>query len=106
MSEKMFGEAFHFNVTAACLLTRLVVPHMLRTAGGGVGLNISSAAGRFPLAGFVAYSRAKAALSHMTRVLGHEFAPKVRVNAIAVGATETSALTPFLAMNCAPKWRH
>ena len=25
-----------------------------------------------------------------------ELAPKVRVNAIAVGATETSALTPFL----------
>jgi 7-alpha-hydroxysteroid dehydrogenase len=95
-SEQMFEEAFHFNVTSAFLLTRLAVPHMLRTAGGGVVLNISSAAGRFPLAGFVAYSTAKAALSHMTRVLGHEFAPKVRVNAIAVGATETSALTPFL----------
>ncbi len=95
-SERMLEEAFHFNVTSAFLLTRLAVPHMLRTAGGGVVLNISSAAGRFPLAGFVAYSTAKAALSHMTRVLGHEFAPKIRVNAIAVGATETSALTPFL----------
>ncbi|GBD26237.1 putative oxidoreductase [bacterium HR30] len=95
-SERMFEEAFHFNVTSAFLLTRLAVPHMLRTAGEGVVLNISSAAGRFPLAGFVAYSTAKAALSHMTRVLGQEFAPKVRVNAIAVGATETSALVPFL----------
>lgn len=95
-SESMFEHAFHFNVTSAFVLTRLVVPHMLRTAGGGVVLNISSAAGRFPLAGFVAYSTAKAALSHMTRVLGQEFAPRVRVNAIAVGATETPALTPFL----------
>lgn len=95
-SERMFEEAFHFNVTSAFVLTRLTVPQMLRTTGQGVVLNISSAAGRFPLAGFVAYSTAKAALSHMTRVLGHEFAPKVRVNAIAVGATETSALTPFL----------
>jgi 7-alpha-hydroxysteroid dehydrogenase len=32
----------------------------------------------------------------MTRELGREFAPKVRVNAIAVGAVETSALMPFL----------
>ncbi len=95
-SEKMFLEAFQFNVISAFVLTRLAVPQMLRTAGGGVILNISSAAGRFPLVGFVAYSTAKAALSHMTRVLGHEFAPKVRVNAIAVGATETSALIPFL----------
>jgi 7-alpha-hydroxysteroid dehydrogenase len=95
-SEQMFDEAFHFNVTSAFLLTRLAVPHMLKTAGGGAVVNISSAAGRFPLAGFVAYSTAKAALSHMTRVLGHEFAPKVRVNAIAVGATETTALGQFL----------
>ena len=46
--------------------------------------------------GFVAYTTAKAALAHMTKVLGAEFAPKVRVNAIAVGAVETSALVPFL----------
>jgi len=32
----------------------------------------------------------------MSRELGREFAPKVRVNAIAVGAVETSALSPFL----------
>jgi 7-alpha-hydroxysteroid dehydrogenase len=46
--------------------------------------------------GFVAYGTAKAALSFMTRVLAHEFAPRIRVNAIAVGAVETSALKPFL----------
>jgi 7-alpha-hydroxysteroid dehydrogenase len=94
-SERMFEEAFHFNVTSAFLLTRLAVPHMLKKEGGTV-INISSGAGRFPIAGFVAYGTAKAALSFMTRILGHEFAPRVRVNAIAVGAVETSALAPFL----------
>ena len=39
---------------------------------------------------------AKAALSFMTRQLAAEFAPRVRVNALAVGAVETSALRPFL----------
>jgi 7-alpha-hydroxysteroid dehydrogenase len=96
LSEKGFEEAFHFNVTSAFSLTRLAVPHMLKTAGGGSVVNISSAAGRFPLAGFVAYGTAKAALAFMTRILGQEFAPKVRVNAIAVGATETTALGMFL----------
>ncbi len=94
-SEQAFEEAFHFNVTTAFVLTRLSVPHMLKTGGGAV-LNISSSAGRFPIPGFVAYATSKAALSFMSRVLGHEFAPKVRVNAIAVGAVETSALAPFL----------
>jgi 7-alpha-hydroxysteroid dehydrogenase len=94
-SERTFEQALHFNVTTAFVLTRLVVPHMLAGGGGSV-VNISSAAGRLVMAGFVAYGTAKAALSFMSRELGREFAPKVRVNAIAVGATETSALTPFL----------
>ncbi len=95
-SEAMFEEAFRFNVTSAFLLTRLSVPKMLQSAGSGSIVNISSAAGRLVMAGFVAYGTAKAALSFMTRELGREFAPKVRVNAIAVGAVETSALAPFL----------
>jgi 7-alpha-hydroxysteroid dehydrogenase len=94
-SERTFEQALHFNVTTAFVLTRLAVPHML-TGGGGSVVNISSAAGRLVMAGFVAYGTAKAALSFMSRELGREFAPKVRVNALAVGATETSALTPFL----------
>jgi 7-alpha-hydroxysteroid dehydrogenase len=94
-SEQMFEEAFRFNVTSAFLLTRFCVPQMLKTGGGSI-VNISSAAGRIVMAGFVAYGTAKAALSFMTRELGREFAPKVRVNAIAVGAVETSALMPFL----------
>ena len=94
-SERTFEQALRFNVTTAFLLTRLTVPHMLAGGGGSV-VNISSAAGRLVMAGFVAYGTAKAALSFMTRELGREFAPKVRVNAIAVGAVETSALAPFL----------
>jgi 7-alpha-hydroxysteroid dehydrogenase len=86
---------FKFNLTSAFVLTRACLPHMLERDGGAV-LNISSAAGRIVQRGFVAYGTAKAALSFMTRQLGAEFAPRVRVNALAVGAVETSALGPFL----------
>jgi len=94
-SERSFEEAFRFNVTSAFVLSRLVVRHMLEGEGGSV-LNISSAAGRLVQPGFVAYGTAKAALSFMTRLMAAEFAPRVRVNALAVGAVETSALAPFL----------
>ena len=94
-SLKSFEDAFRFNVSSAFLLSRLCLPHMLAADGGAI-VNISSAAGRIPQAGFVAYGTAKAALTFMTRLLPMEVAPKVRVNAIAVGATETSALAPFL----------
>lgn len=94
-SERAFEECFKFNVSTAFLLTRLVLPHMLERDGGAV-VNISSAAGRIPMSGFVAYGTAKSALSFMTREFAIEFAPRVRVNAISVGSTETSSLGPFL----------
>ena len=84
-----------FNLTSAFVLTRACLPHMLE-GNGGVVLNISSAAGRIVRKGFVAYGTVKAPLSFMTRQLAAEFAPRVRVNALAVGAVETSALRPFL----------
>jgi 7-alpha-hydroxysteroid dehydrogenase len=94
-SEAMFDQAFHFNVTTAFLMSRFAVPHMLESGGGSI-VNISSAAGRIVQPGFAAYGTAKAALSALTRLLGSEFAPRVRVNAIAVGSVMTSALAPFL----------
>jgi len=67
------------------------VPHMLKVGGGSV-INIASAAGRFRERGFSAYGTAKAALVALTQNLAADLAPKIRVNAIAPGAIETSAL--------------
>jgi 7-alpha-hydroxysteroid dehydrogenase len=83
--------AFHFNCTTAFVLTKAAAPHML-AAGSGAVVNISSAIGRLRDRGFVAYGTAKAALTHMTRLMAADLAPKVRVNAIAVGSVATSAL--------------
>jgi len=95
-SEKEFEAAFRFNVTTAFVLTRLVVPRMVETAGSGSVVNISSVAGREVGPGFSAYGTSKAALSFLTRELAQDFAPKVRVNAIAVGSIETEALGTIL----------
>src|ERR671910_270420 len=90
-SEKAFEAAFHFNVTTAFTLTKLAVPHMLERGAGSV-VNISSAMGRLTDRGYAAYGTAKGALSHLTRLLAMDLAPKIRVNAIAVGSVATSAL--------------
>jgi len=83
--------SFHFNVTTAFVLSKAAAPHLLASGAGSI-VNISSAIGRRRDRGFVAYGTAKAALSHMTRLLAADLAPKVRVNGIAVGSIETSAL--------------
>jgi 7-alpha-hydroxysteroid dehydrogenase len=91
---KDFEAAFHFNVGTAFQLSKLCAPHMAKD--GGAIVNISSAMSYMVDPGFVAYGTAKAALSHMTRLLACEWAPTIRVNALAVGATETEALGMFL----------
>jgi len=84
-------QAFRFNVSTAHALTTAATPAMLR-AGGGVIVNTSSAMGRFTSRGFAAYGTAKAALAHYTRLAAADLAPRIRVNAIAVGSVATSAL--------------
>lgn len=83
--------AFHFNVATAHALTRAAVPRMLETGGGAV-VSISSAMGRLANRGYVSYGTAKAALAHWTRLSARDLAPRIRVNAVAVGTAATSAL--------------
>jgi 7-alpha-hydroxysteroid dehydrogenase len=83
--------AFRFNVATAHALTRAAVPHMLEGDGGAV-VNTSSAMGRVAGRGYLAYGTAKSALSHYTRLAAYDLAPRIRVNAIAVGSVATSAL--------------
>ncbi|MEO9223735.1 MAG: SDR family oxidoreductase [Acidimicrobiales bacterium] len=99
--------AFHFNVATAHALTRAALPHLVAAADaaaseglvGGRGpavVNISSAIGRLSGRGMVAYGTAKAALTHWTRMTAADLAPRIRVNAIAVGSVATSALQMVL----------
>jgi len=88
--------AFGFNVAVAHSLTQAAVPHLLAAGGadGGTGsvISITSAVGRTAGRGYLAYGTAKAALAHYTRLAAADLAPRIRVNAVAVGAVATSAL--------------
>jgi 7-alpha-hydroxysteroid dehydrogenase len=94
-SPRFLEQAFHFNVATAHALSRAAVPLMLENDGGSI-VNISSAMGRTQARGFVAYGTAKAALAHYTRLAATDLAPRIRVNAIAVGSVATSALEVVL----------
>ena len=85
------AQAFAFNVQTAHALTRAAVPSMLAGDGGAV-VNISSTMGRVAGRGYAAYGTAKGALAHYSRLAAADLAPRIRVNAIAVGSIATSAL--------------
>jgi 7-alpha-hydroxysteroid dehydrogenase len=99
------ADAFQFNVGIAHRLTQAAVPYLLASrdetggdqerdgnAGRGVVISISSVMGRVAGRGYLAYGTAKAALTHYTRLAAADLAPRIRVNAIAVGSVATSAL--------------
>lgn len=92
LSPAKFAEILGLNVTTTYALCQLCVP-LMRDAGGGNIVNISSVAARYSQRHFSAYGTAKAALSHLTRLLAQDFAPAVRVNAVAPGPTLTDSLS-------------
>jgi 7-alpha-hydroxysteroid dehydrogenase len=94
-SVKEFERTFRFNVSTAYDLSCQCAPLMAESGGGAI-VNISSVAGHKPTPCFAVYGTAKSALSMLTRELAQEFAPRVRVNAIAVGSTRTAALDTVL----------
>jgi 7-alpha-hydroxysteroid dehydrogenase len=96
LSERAFEKIVRFNLTSPFLLTRMTVPHMVETAGGGTVVNISSGASQLAIGGMAAYGSAKAGLNQLTRILAAEFAPKVRVNAIVVGQIDTPGASSVL----------
>lgn len=91
-----FESAFRFNVATAFELSRICAPLMVESGDNSSILNISSIAGHRPAPCFSAYGTAKGALSYLTLELAQEFAPRIRVNAIAVGSTKTDALNTVL----------
>lgn len=95
-TEDELETCFKLNTTTAFSMSRLCAPLMVKTAGSGAIINISSVAGHLAQPGFISYGIGKAAMNFMTLNLAQDFAPKVRVNAISVGSTLTSALEGVL----------
>jgi len=68
-------DAFHFNVSAPFELTKQATPHLMASGRGSV-VNITSRMDSFTARQMVIYGTVKAALSHMTRLLAAELAPR------------------------------
>jgi len=77
------------NMTAVFLCAREAARHML-VAGGGAIINTASVQAFAPFPRRLAYGSSKAAVVMMTRIMAAEWAPLIRVNAVAPGYVRTS----------------
>jgi NAD(P)-dependent dehydrogenase (short-subunit alcohol dehydrogenase family) len=83
-SEELFDKVIDVNFKGPFRLMALIGSRMAKGNGGAI-INISSSGARRPNPAFGPYAGAKSALQVITKSFAMEYAPKVRVNAIAAG---------------------
>jgi ketoreductase RED2 len=76
------------NLIGTWLVTVTAVP-LLRSAGSGQVINISSIAAQRTTGSSIPYACSKAAVDHLTRLLANTLGPDIRVNAVAPGLVDT-----------------
>jgi len=86
---KLHSKIVELNLLAPLLVSQHANTLMQNQPDGGSIVSISSVSGRRPSPGTAAYGAAKAGIENLTATLAVEWAPKVRVNALAVGLVET-----------------
>jgi NAD(P)-dependent dehydrogenase (short-subunit alcohol dehydrogenase family) len=95
-----FWRVIKLDLFGTFLGCRFGIPAIIKSGGGSV-INMSSNVALMGIPGRDCYTAAKGAVSSMTRSMAVEFAPKVRVNAIAPSATMTDRVIKLVAGNTA-----
>ncbi len=89
MGDEQFTRVIDLNLTSAFLLSRAVLPDMMRARNGRI-VNLSSINGLYGSAGQVNYAASKAGLIGLTKSLAKEVGSRnITVNAVAPGLIET-----------------
>lgn len=105
MPMNMFDEMMRFNFRQLAVMTKAVLPSMIKRKCGSI-VNIASAAGERGLPESTAYSASKAAVINFSQTLGEEMrANNIRVNCLNPGLLDTelfwqSATKDYLMEKC------
>jgi NAD(P)-dependent dehydrogenase (short-subunit alcohol dehydrogenase family) len=93
-----FWRVIKLDLFGTFLGCRFGIPAIVRSGGGSV-INMSSNLALMGVAGRDCYTAAKGGVASLTRSMAVEFAPKVRVNAIAPSLTMTERAAKLVAGN-------
>jgi NAD(P)-dependent dehydrogenase (short-subunit alcohol dehydrogenase family) len=89
-SPRLHAKVVELNLLAPLLVSQVANAVMQDQPHGGAIVMISSVSGHRPSPGTAAYGAAKAGLDNLAATLAVEWAPKVRVNSLAVGMVRTA----------------
>ena len=98
-----FDRCLAVNLRGAYLLSRAVVPGMLKVGGGSI-IHIASVTGLLGLPGIAAYSMTKGALIALARAMSTDYAQYgIRTNTVSPGTIDSPMLHDFLAAQSQPE---
>jgi NAD(P)-dependent dehydrogenase (short-subunit alcohol dehydrogenase family) len=89
LTSEEWRSVLDLNLTAVFLCSQAAARSM-RTSGGGSIINTASIQGLTAFPKRLAYGTTKAGVVMMTQILAAEWAPEIRVNAVAPGYTRTA----------------
>lgn len=92
ITEEDWDRMLSVDLKSVFLASRAVLPSMINQ-GRGVIINIASDLGLLGRENFAAYCAAKAGVIGLTKAMAREFAPAIRVNAIAPGPVNTTMVS-------------
>ena len=92
VSDEEWSRIINVNLSGAFRATMAASPLLLKSSAAGIVL-VSSSMAFGPVKGFAPYITSKAGLIGLTRALALEFAPRIRVNAIAPSAMRTAFMS-------------
>jgi len=92
LTEEDWDSVVDSDLKSLFVVCRAVLPGM-QARGRGCVINVASELGHLGRALYVPYCAAKAGVMGFTRALAREFAPAIRVNAIAPGPVDTPMLS-------------
>jgi NAD(P)-dependent dehydrogenase (short-subunit alcohol dehydrogenase family) len=88
-TEHDLNETLRLNLNSVFLCSKAVAPIMMEQGNGAI-VNNASMGGLGPDSTFAAYTAAKAAVISLTGQMAMEWAPSIRVNAVAPGRIDTA----------------
>lgn len=92
LTEQDWEQVVATNLSGPFHLSRALAPGML-LGGGGVIVNVGATTAIRPRKGGANYCASKAGLLQLTKCMALELAPKIRVNALIPGFTDTPEVT-------------
>ncbi len=95
-----FWRVIRLDLFGTFLGCRCAIPEIVKSGGGAV-INMASNLALMGIAGRDCYTAAKGGVAALTRSLAVEFAPEIRVNALAPSATMTERVKELMAGNAA-----